>query len=179
MGSKKKGLPFIVQPRLKPIVEVIGSDLSGKIKIERKGYLTVAEKSIVQGGMQDDDGTRSTINIAGKIAKAEGISIDQVFEDFTSGDRPDYLEKHQDLLAEMLVAMTNHENRLRLVACTALLMTRVNPEWDPAQTSELHPDLQEALFNLYKDEEKKSIDALEEAVVAQDKAVKRSESGKK
>ena len=179
MGSKKKGLPFVVQPRLKPIVEVVGSDLSGKIEIERKGYLTVSEKAIVQGGMDGDDGTRATITIAGKIAKAEGISINQVFEDFSAEVRPDYLETHQDLLVEMLAAMSNHENRLKLVAVTALLMTRVDPEWEPTQTSELHPDLQDAIFELYKDEEKKSIEALEEVVIKQDKAVKRGESGKK
>jgi hypothetical protein len=31
-------LPFVVEPRLKPIIEEIGSEESGKIQIERRGY---------------------------------------------------------------------------------------------------------------------------------------------
>ena len=51
---KKKGLPFVVQPKYEPILERVGTDESGIIEIERRKYLTVQEKAIVQGAMEGD-----------------------------------------------------------------------------------------------------------------------------
>ena len=70
MARKKKGLPFIVQPRLKPIIEIVGTEESGQIEIERKGYLTVSEKAIVQASMKSDDSLATTMRVAAKIAQA-------------------------------------------------------------------------------------------------------------
>ena len=41
-------LPFVVEPRRKPIVERVGNEESGVIEIERRGYLTTGEKTFVQ-----------------------------------------------------------------------------------------------------------------------------------
>ena len=53
--AKKKGLPFVVQPRLAPVIEQVGNEESGIFEIERRGYLTVAEKAMVQQATQGDE----------------------------------------------------------------------------------------------------------------------------
>lgn len=171
MARKKKGLPFIVQPRLKPIIEVVGTEDSGQIEIERKGYLTVSEKAIVQASMKNDESLAATMRIAAKIAQAEGIASADIFTDMGKDPRPEYLEKYESELLEMFAAMVQQEERMKLVAVTALILTRINPEWEATDTVELHPDLQDAIFKLYQDEEKRSIEALEDA--AKEKGVEK------
>ena len=168
--AKKKGLPFVVQPRLKPIVETIGTEFSGQIEIVRKGYLTVAEKAIVQSAMKEHNGITQSYIIAREIAQAEGIKPETVFEDLSTDPQPEYLNKYAEQLQQILALTREHEERVKLVAATALILCRVNAEWTANDTVELHPDLQEALYALYKDEERKSVKALEDAAVEADKA---------
>lgn len=163
MARKNKGLPFVVQPRLKPITETIGSEYSGQIEIERKGYLTVAEKTIVQSAMKESPFMKVAMRHAQEIAIAQGINVQQVFSDLASEPQPEYLRDHAEKLTEILAAMLSHEEKLQLIAATTLIITRVNPDWDPEDTVSLHPDLQKALFELYSDEEKRSVEALENA----------------
>lgn len=170
MASKKKGLPFVVQPRLRPIVERVGTEESGVIEIERKGYLTVAEKAIVQGGMSGADSMSKAMLKVQALAAEVGVKPSQIFEDMGSGELPDYLQGRDVDLVEIMGYMKDHDDRMRVVASTALLITRVDPDWDPADTSDLHPDIQDGLFNLYSDEEKKSIEALEAALEEDSKA---------
>jgi hypothetical protein len=175
MARKNKGLPFVVQPRLKPIIEQIGTDLSGIIEIERKGYLTVAEKAMVQQSMGDNSALTDAYMTARSIAAKAGVSATQVFDDIASEEPPAYVNEHRDEVSKMMSSMLAHEEKLRLVASTALIITRVNPDWDPSDTIGLHPDLQAALFKLYSDEEKKSIEALEAAAKEVDKSQEGSE----
>jgi hypothetical protein len=177
MARKNRGLPFVVQPRLQPIIERIGTEESGIIEIERKGYLTVAEKAIVQGGMSGSDSMAKAMAKVQAIAVEAGVEPSQVFEDMASGTVPDYLRGHDIDMLEVVDLMKEHEDRTRLVAATALLITRIDPEWDPKDTSELHPDIQDGLYALYNDEEKKSVEALEAALAEKDKA-QDSSSGK-
>ena len=163
MARKNKGLPFVVQPRLKPIVEIVGSEYSGQIEIERKGYLTVAEKTIIQNAMKQSPFMKEAFIKAREIAVAEGINVQQVFNDLSEDPQPAYLSKYTEIMTEILASMMGHEEKLRLIAATTLIITRVNPDWDPEATVSLHPDLQKALYDLYSDEEKRSIEALENA----------------
>jgi len=163
MARKNKGLPFVVQPRLKPVTELVGSEYSGQIEIERRGYLTVAEKTIIQNAMSQSPYMKEALKNVREIAIAEGINAQQVFSDLSADPQPAYLAKHVELVTEILASMLGHEEKLRLIAATTLIITRVNPDWDPEATVSLHPDLQKALYELYVDEEKRSVDALEEA----------------
>lgn len=169
MARKTKGLPFVVQPRLKPITERLGSEESGMIEIERKGYLTVSEKAIVQQSMADATGMTEVFMIAKEIGSKTGKTPSEIFDDIAEEDLPEYLIPYRSEITEMMTKMISHEERLRLVAATALIITRVAPDWDPTDTIGLHPDLQEALYKLYSDEEKKSIEALEDAAKEVDK----------
>ena len=156
---------------LSPSLRLLGTEESGQIEIERKGYLTVSEKAIVQASMKSDESMAVTMRVAAKIAQAEGIATTDVFSDISKDPRPEYLEKYENELLEMFSAMLQQEERMKLVAVTALLLTRVNPEWEAADTADLHPELLDAIFRLYQEEEKRSVEALEDA--AQEKSVEK------
>lgn len=175
MAKKKKGLPFVVQPRLKPIVEQLGTEDSGIIEIERKGYLTVSEKAIVQGAMGENNALTEAYMSARIISKKHGVSVQQVFEDIGLDEQPDYLSEERHEVARIMSQMLAHEEKLRLVAATAMIISRVSADWDPNDTVGLHPDLQAQLYKLYTEEDKKCVDALEAAASQIDKSQEGSE----
>lgn len=159
--ARKKGLPFVVQPRLKPIVEQLGTEESGIIEIERKGYLTVAEKSIVQGVATNDTSLRQLMAIARKVSEETGRSPDDIAKQFTQSPLPDYLQPYQEEVTETLVSMLEFQERSSIIQATALLICRVDDGWTVDQTMELHPDLISALALLYYEEERKDTEKLE------------------
>ena len=64
-------LPFVVEPRLKPVLETIGSEDSGKIQVERRGYLTAGEKAFVGSSVSSNDVASVIIGIVRTIAKKD------------------------------------------------------------------------------------------------------------
>ena len=87
--ARKKGLPFVVQPRLKPVIERIGSEESGVFEIERRGYLSVAEKAIAQQASGGDDSVRQLYVLAGRIARETGRQQAEVVQDLSEQERPE------------------------------------------------------------------------------------------
>ena len=144
--------------------------MSGKIEIERRGFLTVAEKAIIQNAMGEDNQMVKVYAAVREIADKEGLTAQKVFEDLSESEQPAYLANHQEHLSDIFAGMVAHDEKMRLLTSTTLIMTRVNPEWDPSSTADLHPDLQQALYDLYKDEERKSVEALEVAAEDANKA---------
>ena len=171
--AKKKGLPFVVQPRLKPIVERVGTEDSGIIEIERKGYLTVGEKAMVQSAMQNAAGLAEVFVKARSIGAQAGKTGSEVLEDISKDPAPQYLEIYEAEVGWIVNTMIAHEQRQRLVCAVALIVSRIDPEWDATQP--LHPDIEEGLYRLYKDEENRSLDALEASA---EKASKAQENAK-
>ncbi len=166
--ARKKGLPFVVQPRLKPIVEQVGTEESGIIEVERRGYLTVAEKAIAQQATQGDESVRSMYALGSRIARGTGVQQYQVMKDMIEQPRPDYMSDYDDEILECMVEMMAYQERVNIVQATALLICRVDQAWTIEQSMELHPDLVTALALLYNEEDSRSIEALEQA--AGDKA---------
>jgi len=161
--AKKSKLPFVVQPRLRSIVEVVGTEDSGQIKIERKGYLTVAEKSIVQNSLSDDDTMRQVYMTGSLIARETSRSYSDIMQDMVKQPRPDYMEEYDEKINKCLMGMLAYQERLKIIVATSLLICRVDPEWEVSSTMDLHPDLIDDLNKLYEDEDAKSIEALEQA----------------
>lgn len=162
--ARKKGLPFVVQPRLQPIVDKIGSDASGVIEIERKGYLSVAEKAIVQGVSTGDTSVRQMFALAGRIGKETGKQQAEVAKDLMEQPMPAYLLPYQEEINDCIMMMLEFQERTSVIQATSLLICRIDDSWTIEQTMDLHPDLIEALARLYIDEENKSVDLLEQAV---------------
>ena len=164
MASKKrKGLPFVVQPRLQPVIETVGSEESGKVEIARKGYLTVAEKSITQHATSGDDSLRTFYALAGKIARENGKQQTEVLKDLSEASRPDYCTPYEDEVMRTMVGMMEFQEKLTIIQATALLICRIDSEWTVEETMELHPDILSGLAALYVDEDNQSVEALEAA----------------
>jgi hypothetical protein len=169
MASKKKGLPFVVQPRLKSIIEELGSEESGTIRIERKGYLTVAEKQFVQNASEDDTSLAQIHLLSAKVAKAKGCTVAEALSSIGGAGDSSLLEGFETEATSALAAMMVHQERQHLIHAACLLMLRLDVEVSMDDVLELHPDLLVALAILYREEEAKSIEALEEAHSAEAK----------
>jgi hypothetical protein len=158
-------LPFVVTPRLKPIVETVGSDESGKIEIERRGYLTVAEKNFVQGALGGDTALSSMHSLAAKIARKEKKGHAEVMAAFAANEE-EYLAPYADEISGVLVAMLAYQEKYKIVAATALCVSRLSAEITVEDVLEFHPDILEGLVGLYEEEDRKSIEKLEAAADA-------------
>ena len=164
MARKKKGLPFVVQPRLQPIVEQVGTEESGIIEIERRGYLSVAEKAIAQQATQGDDSVRKMYALGGRIARETGKQQLEVMQDLMQSQRPEYMADFEDEILESMIEMMAYQERVDIVQATALIICRVDEKWTVEQSMDLHPDLIKLLSQLYVEEDKRSTEALEAAV---------------
>lgn len=164
MARKQKGLPFVVQPRLEPVTEVIGTEESGQIEIIRRGYLTVAEKAFIQGTTADDHSIQTLHALARTIAREQSEDIGVVVEQLMgSMDRKEYMAEYEEQILMALTELGRSNERQSMLIATCMLLFRVDTDWTLEQTAELHPDLIEALVLLYKDEDARSLKALEAA----------------
>ena len=155
-------LPFVVQPRLKPVQEEIGTENSGKILVERRGYLTVSEKMFVQTALKEDNSQGMLFQLVNKISAEQGISTKQVFEDMGSGKSlPEYAEAYAGELTAVMERVNDLTEKTKLLGAAALLITRVDPDLDMEEVMELHPELIEELYKLYVDEENGSLEKLQ------------------
>jgi len=164
MASKKKGLPFVVQPRLQPITERIGTEESGVIEIERKGYLTVAEKTIVDQASSDMSEANEMLEAVRVIAVAEKRPVAEIFEELQDTEKSgDLLQKYAAQIATASASAQNQQRKIEIIATTALIICRIDPRWTVEQSMDLHPDLLAGLYALYQDEDKRSLEAFEAA----------------
>jgi hypothetical protein len=169
-------LPFVVQPKLKPIVERLGTEESGIIEIERRGYLTGAEKTFVQQIQQQDGGTLQLVALSRRISREKKIPLEKAYGILVgiltgeasgkaaSDIESDYAEDIQIAINSISASRTKEE----LINAACLLIHRVDANIGMESVVELHPDLITALANLYKDEETKSVERL---IAAQEESV--------
>ena len=62
-------LPFVVQPRRTTVIERVGTEKSGILEIERRGYLTTGEMAFVQQQTTSDDSTEKLLDLVQKVSK--------------------------------------------------------------------------------------------------------------
>jgi hypothetical protein len=173
-------LPFVVQPKRQPIVQQIGSEESGVIEIERRGYLTAGEKSFVQQVQQYDNGTGQIITISRHVAREYGLGMDKAYNmvlSIISGSQgsPESSELVNKIETEFAQELTDvvkglaaSQAREDLVYASCLIKYRINPDFEISQISEIHPDIIQGLAALYRDEEARSIEAWQADQPAQD-----------
>lgn len=164
-------LPFVVQPRLAPVIELIGSEESGKIEIERRGYLTSGEKAFVQQVLQHDNGTSELIALARKVSRRLSLKLDEAYElvlKVISGNGESEGEKAtviEDEFAEevsvVIKNLTNAQTKEELLTATCLIRYRIDPNFEMDDIIQLHPDIISGLAKLYKEEDAKSVEKLE------------------
>ena len=163
-------LPFLVEPRLKPRKEIVGTDISGKIEIERKGFLTAAERAFIQSQVNEDDTTQGMVRLTRLIGHEHKIDMQTAYEALTramQGETEGALEsaiydKHSKEIEEMISKISSMNERKILVQALCMLLYRVDSEIEAEDVMNMHPDLLEALSDLYMDEETKSTHRLQE-----------------
>ena len=174
----RRKLPFVVQPRLAPIKEIIGTPESGQIEIERRGFLSVAEKSFIQYFEDSDDAKRVMQTTALRIAAEVKLEPSQVFSMLGEFTKHPELTPFYDDIATALGALEVSQRKLVVVKATCLLTHRIDAKWQVEDTLQLHEDMIYELANFYDEEERKSLEALEAAVTKDEAKDKEAPLGK-
>lgn len=162
--------PFVVQPRLKPIMEKVGSEEAGYIECKRQGYLTVGEKAGVKQIVKDYDVTNDILTLSKKVARELGVDIQEAYEIVSvsitgQGDHPraaEVSEKHREEISSLMATMTQSVVFSELAKAFVLILYRVEGAQDITMdsVSELHPDLITGMAELYDEEEAKTVEKL-------------------
>ena len=159
MSARK--LPFVVQPRVKAVKETIGTEESGQIKVERRGYITVGEKAITQESMRGSNAVSDLYELVNVIAEETGKEPRQVLADISDGEKHEYLSIWAIAISSRVEAIGLESARREMVHATAILISRVDPEWTIEDTMELHGDLVKALSAFYVREDSGAQNVLE------------------
>lgn len=165
-------LPFVVQPRQKPIIETVGSDESGKIEIERRGYLTTGERAFVQQVQSFDDGSSEIVTVSRNVARKFNLGMDVAYKlvlkiiSAFPADNPDEAERIDAIekafaeeLTSVVKGLAMGQVKQDLVYAACMLKYRVDQDFEIGEVGRLHPDLIEGLAALYRDEESRSLEA--------------------
>jgi hypothetical protein len=161
-------LPFVVEPRLQPIIELIGSDESGKIQIERRGYLSAGEKAFMGASMAGDDTASAVVGVVRRIAKQFKMDMQECYKLVTDllttgaeGEIAEAItEQFGDDLELITRAMLAAEQRRGFVQAYCMLLYRVDANIKVEEAMELHGDIIQGLTALYVDEENRSTERL-------------------
>lgn len=181
-------LPFVVKPRLEPIIEEIGTPESGILLVERRGYLTAGERNTVQQYLQSDSSATIMIKLARDVARQYDVPLEKAYNSVSSAMAStcradddlclrvtsDFAEELQDVMSQMLQVQA----RVEMVQALALITQRIDPDFDIAEITKLHPDIISQLSELYQDEENKSVEKLE-AMIGESEKVTIEELEKK
>lgn len=176
MAKKAKGLPFVVKPRLAPIMEQIGNEDIGVFEIERRGYLTVAEKAFAQASNIDDDALINLQSLTAKISRETGKTRSEVMTAIVEDFSTDFLSAYADEIGYVAAAMSLYDEKVKFVRATALLFSRVDPEWSIEQTLELAVELVAELAQLFEDEEARDTTAIQASMDASTGVEKKGKS---
>lgn len=156
-------LPFVVQPKKNTEIVRIGNEEIGILEIERKGYLSVAEKAFVESVMQGSDGVASIVFLANKISKEHKttaekayIAITEVMQGNTSGKLQETISnEYGDEVTQITSKMAESMQRRAIAATTVLIQTRINHEWTFEDTLKLDPEFINQFVELYDKEEQR------------------------
>lgn len=163
-------LPFVVQPRLKSRIDRIGNEEVGIIEIERKGYLTVAEKAFINAQLSGDNTASLFIKLTRKVSSdfkldmnAAYVLISEMMQgDMKTAKHRKIEENYKEEVLEILEEMQRVE-RVRVLTCVySLLLYRVDSELEPDALEEISPELMDLLMAFYTDEESRTLERLEE-----------------
>ena len=158
-----KTLPFVVQPRRQPVMVRVGTENSGIIEIEARGYLTVAEKYYVQQVLSSDKTLPLMLGLSNKIAKKfkkdtkEGYTILSTYLQNTCPEsQRSVIDDNFELEVQELTGEVARMSSMREIAqATIMMRSRIDPDWTSDDTMDLDSDLITGLVDLYNKEEAK------------------------
>ena len=159
-------LPFVVAPKLNSRVETLGSDESGKLEIERKGFLTVGEKAFMANVSNQDQVLRLVMKLSRSVAKSYKLSQQDAYQAVVdAATNPDtcklpILDDYADEIADLVSKMLAEEQRKQFMMAYCMLLYRIDDTLEMSDVVELHEDLIGDLVQLFLDEESKSVERL-------------------
>jgi len=181
-----KTLPFVVQPRRTGRKIQVGTEESGIIEIEQRGYLTVSEKFYVNQISSNDKTLSLMVGLANKVSKESKRNNKESYDviskylqgQATAKDSEMMETKFSEELQEITGEITRVAATRELAQVTVLMRSRVDEDWTTEDTFELHPDLLSGIAELYQREEAKEYPEIEEPVTqdAYEEAVGKSEA---
>ena len=157
-------LPFVVAPKVKTCKVSLGSEEAGIVEIEKRGYLSVAEKSFVDSILQQSDGVTQIVKLASTIARERKSSVETAYtqviavmsnEDSTKAQQ-EIAYKYANDISEIQSTMIESMSRKAIACTTILIQTRIDSKWTIEDTMSLHPDLLDEFARFYDSEESKS-----------------------
>jgi hypothetical protein len=156
-------LPFVIAPKMKSYPVRLGNEDVGVIEIEKRGYLSVAEKSFVDSVMQGSDGVTSMVRLASKVARDKKISVEKAYNliiGIISGSDSTALAKavsttYGDEISDIQSQMADSMQRKSIACATVLIQSRINSEWTVDDTMQLQPELLVEFSAFYDEEEQK------------------------
>lgn len=165
-----KTLPFVVQPRRKPVKVRIGSEDSGILEIEARGHLTVAEKFYVNQIVNGDKTVSLMIGLSNKISKRLKKDAKEGYKILTDFLQNTGSNAHRDIIEEefggevqeLTGEITRISSMRELAQATIMMRSRIDPEWETDDTLELDTELIDALVKFYNEEERKEFPEIEE-----------------
>jgi hypothetical protein len=174
-------LPFVVEPRLTPVIEEIGSEESGKIEIERRGYLTSGEKAFFQQVKQSDQGTTRLIALSRKVSRAASIEMTEAYDmviRILSGLGESEVEKKiEEEFAEdfssVIQDLANSQASDEILMAACLLRYRINSNVEMDDIMKLHPDIIAGLANLYREEDNKVLERLVDKNISKEQSIEK------
>lgn len=159
-------LPFVVAPKLKSKIETVGSEFSGKVEIERKGYLTVGEKAFMANVNNNDDIVQEVMKLSRNVSKKYDLDQQEAYEQVVLAVTApkecqyDIADQYAEEITALATNMMTSEARKVLMKAFCLLVFRVDSELEMDDISDLHEHLVIDLAALYDEEEVESIDRL-------------------
>ena len=165
-------------------MELVGTEASGQIEIERRGYLSVGEKGFMTSVVSQDATLHAVMKMSRQVSKRFGISQQEAYDEVviavTEPGQSNYpvYEEYGEEIAALAGLMMAQEQRKDLMQAFCMLLYRVDSELQIDEVQSLHEDLISALSLLYTEEENKSVERLldkdddEEEVVTSDEVDK-------
>ena len=159
-------LPFVLAPRREPVKEVIGNEESGKIEIERRGYITGGEKAFMGQALSNDSSMNSILALTRKIGKDLGVDLEVAYEHLVAaitGDdskvknkklQEQICNKYVDELTEVLQTMADINQREVILKATCMAMYRISSDISINDVMSLHEDIINGLAKFYDEEER-------------------------
>ena len=160
-------LPFVVGPRQKPRKVIIGTEESGQIEIDRKGFLTAGEKSFMQTNSGGDEAMQRMMKLARKVATKNKTDVLGGYNLIVSAlqkeetkDTAALWDKFGDELNEVMMGMMQQQSMEKLLKATCLLIYRVDNDIRIEDVNCQDQALVDALADLYDKEEARSSERL-------------------
>lgn len=156
-----KNLPFVVKPKRNFSIVRIGREDIGIVEIEKRGYLTVSEKSFVDAVMQGADAVTAVVALATRISSKTGHTTEEAYAAIMAAIQGELStkfavrikEEYPDELGAIITQMSDSVQKRSIAAATILIRSRIDAEWTVDDTLEQDPELIAAFADFYYQEE--------------------------